>query len=132
MAGPPYLGRVRTSVEGQPSLTLPFGIGAHCMKYKPRHPVVNLIGAIGCCAVGLVLIVCGIGDLDHPRFGISAYDFLRFSSEYGIYWGSLRTTLGGIGIWYHIRYLRQRKQRKMVKESKIAEHVAGPNDEERG
>jgi len=69
MAGPPYLGRVRTSVEGQPSLTLPFGIGAHCMKYKPRHPVVNLIGAIGCCAVGLVLIVWASETLTTRVFG---------------------------------------------------------------
>ena len=80
------------------------------MRYKPRHPVLNLICAVGCCLLGLVLVFCGIADIDRPRFWISSWGFPRFSSEYGIYWGCLWTILGAVGVYYHVRYFRDKKR----------------------
>lgn len=78
MAGPPYLRRVRASVEGQPSLTLPLGgftcaMNTELQQSRSRAPVFGISSLVA------PLIATGLWfGLANPSMGI--YAILAFTA----------------------------------------------------
>ncbi len=82
------------------------------MKYKPRHPVRNFVFAILSFLGGLLLMLLGLSDVESPRIWEGNSGNLRSTTGYGVFWGILWMLMGAFGIYHHLRYFQERKNKK--------------------